>query len=61
MSVETWILSFLIAVVVAALLTYLIIFVAQVARPQETTNQAIVKHDWHPSGRIDFLCAARRT
>jgi hypothetical protein len=54
MSVETWVLSFLIAVVVAVLLTYIVVFLTQVAHPQETSNQAVVKHDWRPSGRIDF-------
>jgi hypothetical protein len=54
MSVETWIILFLIAVVVAALLIFIIISVAQITPPQETSSQAVVKHDWRPSGRIDF-------
>jgi hypothetical protein len=54
MSVQTWILSFLIALAVAALLTYLMVYVTQITRAQETSNQGVVKHDWCLSGRIDF-------
>jgi hypothetical protein len=54
MSVQTWILSFLIAVAVAALLTYLIVHVIQITRAEDPSNQGVVKHDWRPSGRIDF-------
>jgi hypothetical protein len=54
MSVQTWVLSILIAVAVAAFLTYLIAHVIQITRIEETSNQGLVKHDWCPSGRIDF-------
>jgi hypothetical protein len=52
MSAQTWVLSFLIAVAAAALLTYLIVHVIQITRNEDT--QGLVKHDWCPSGRIDF-------
>ena len=50
MSVQTWILLFLIVVAVAALLTYIIVQL----RTEDTSNQGVIKHDWRPSGRIDF-------
>jgi hypothetical protein len=54
MSDQTWILLFPIAVAVAGLVTYLIVHVIQIARTEDTSNKGVVKHDWHPSGRIDF-------
>ena len=54
MSFQTWILLSLIAVAVAALLTYLILHVIQITRTEDTSNQGVIKHDWRPSGRIDF-------
>ena len=54
MSSQIWIVSSLIVVFAAALLTYLIVYVTQITRTQEKSNQGVVKHDWCPSGRIDF-------
>jgi hypothetical protein len=54
MSGQTWVLWFLIAVAVAAVLTYLIVHVIQITRLEDTSNQGVVKRDWCPSGRIDF-------
>ena len=54
MSVQTWVLFFLMAAAVAALVTYLIVHVIQIARIEDTPNQGVIKHDWCPSGRIDF-------
>ena len=54
MSVQTWIVSSLIAVAVATLWIYIMVYVTQITRTQKTSNQSVVKHDWCPSGRIDF-------
>lgn len=54
MSVQTWIALSLITVAVAALLIFIIVYLTQITRIQETSNQSVVKHDWCPSGRIDF-------
>jgi hypothetical protein len=53
-SIQIWILSSLIVVFAAALLIYLMVYVTQITRTQEKSNQSVVKHDWCPSGRIDF-------
>jgi hypothetical protein len=51
--VETlWIALLLIVVAVAAVLAY--IYFNQITQSQKTPNQGVVKHDWLPTGRIDF-------
>jgi len=52
--IETlWIVVFLIVVAVAGLLAYLYLYVAQIAQSPKP-HQSVVKHDWLPTGRIDF-------
>ena len=51
--VETvWIVLLLVVVAVAAVLAY--IYFNQITQTQKTPNQGVVKHDWLPTGRIDF-------
>jgi hypothetical protein len=51
--VETlWITLLLIVVAVTAGLAY--IYFNQITQSQKTPNQGVVKHDWLPTGRIDF-------
>ena len=51
--VETvWIVLLLVVVAVAAVLAY--IYLNQITQTQKTPNQGVVKHDWLPTGRIDF-------
>jgi hypothetical protein len=51
--VETlWIVLFLVVLAVAAVLAY--IYLNQIIQTQKTPNQGVVKHDWLPTGRIDF-------
>jgi hypothetical protein len=51
--VETlWIVLFLVVLGVAAVLAY--IYFNQIIQTQKTPNQGVVKHDWLPTGRIDF-------
>jgi hypothetical protein len=51
--VETlWIVLFLVVLAVAAVLAY--IYFNQITQTQKTPNQGVVKHDWLPTGRIDF-------
>ena len=51
--VETlWIVLLLVVVAVAAVLAY--IYFNQISQTQKTPNQGVVKHDWLPTGRIDF-------
>ena len=51
--VETlWIALLLIVVAVGAVLAY--IYLNQITQTQKTPNQGVVKHDWLPTGRIDF-------
>ena len=47
-----WIVLLLIVVAVAAVLAY--VYFDQITRTQKTPNQGVVKHDWLPTGRIDF-------
>ena len=48
-----WILLFLIVVGVVGLLAYLYLYVTQTAQSPKP-HQGVVKHDWLPTGRIDF-------
>jgi len=51
--VETvWIVLLLVVVAVAVVLAY--IYFNQITQTQKTPNQGVVKHDWLPTGRIDF-------
>src|SRR6516162_4139555 len=51
--VETvWIVLLLVVVAVAVVLAY--IYFNQIIQTQKTPNQGVVKHDWLPTGRIDF-------
>jgi hypothetical protein len=51
--VETlWIVLLLVVLGVAAVLAY--IYFNQITQTQKTPNQGVVKHDWLPTGRIDF-------
>jgi len=51
--VETlWIVLLLVVVAIAAVLAY--IYFNQITQAQKTPNQGVVKHDWLPTGRIDF-------
>ena len=54
MSSQIWIVSSLIAVLAAALLIYIMVYVTQITRTREASNGSVIKHDWCPSGRIDF-------
>jgi hypothetical protein len=45
-----WIVVFLVVVAVAGFLTYLLAKIARSPKPY----QGVVKHDWLPTGRIDF-------
>jgi len=47
-----WIVLLLVVIAVAALLAY--IYFNQITQTQKTPNQGVVKHDWLPTGRIDF-------
>jgi len=47
-----WIVLLVVVVAVAALLAY--IYFTQITQTQKTPNQGVVKHDWLPTGRIDF-------
>jgi hypothetical protein len=51
--VETlWIVLLLVVLGVAAVLAF--IYFNQITQTQKTPNQGVVKHDWLPTGRIDF-------
>jgi hypothetical protein len=57
--VETlWLVLFLIALAVTALLAYPYVahipFVARMTQTQKIPQPGVVKHDWLPTGRIDF-------
>jgi len=47
-----WIALLLIVVAIATLSAY--IYLNRITQTQKTPNQGVVKHDWLPTGRIDF-------
>jgi hypothetical protein len=51
-----WIVVALIALAVAALVAYWLItqFIPTMESHKKPTHQSVVKHDWLPTGRIDF-------
>ena len=47
-----WLVLFLAALAITGILAYP--YVARLAQSQKTRHQGVVKHDWLPTGRIDF-------
>jgi len=51
-----WIVAALIALAIAALVAYWLVtqFIPTMEGHKKTSHQGVVKHDWLPTGRIDF-------